>query len=190
LRKSYSYNHSIYRENDDYDSRFSTRFTKKRSEADFVVSAKNHRGVIASAQCPAIVDDSYHQSVGQPLRDHTAYKFPKYSKEEQIEKLLGRTKDRNIKDPFTGEVSSATFYENVEKADFLNYLLKRYHLYMASPQSKHVQVLRKVVQGLFHKAGAYPDGIAMCLRVDNWNNTQVWRILGPEIPRPRISPAG
>jgi hypothetical protein len=84
-------------------------------------------------------------------RPYAAYKFPKYSKDEQVEKLLDRIKDRNIKDPFTGEVGSVTFYENVEKADFLNYLLKRYHLYMTSPQSRHVQVLRKVVQHLFHK---------------------------------------
>ena len=63
-------------------------------------------------------------------RPYAAYKFPKYSKDEQVEKLLDRIKDRNIKDPFiTGEVGSVTFYENVEKADFLNYLLKRYHLY-------------------------------------------------------------
>ena len=73
-------------------------------------------------------------------RPYAAYKFPKYSKDEQVEKLLDRIKDRNIKDPFTGEVGSVTFYENVEKADFLNYLLKRYHLYMTSPQSRHVQV--------------------------------------------------
>jgi hypothetical protein len=74
------------------------------------------------------VDDSY-QSVGQLLRDYAAYKFPKYSKDEQVEKLLDRIKDRNIKDPFTGEVGSVTFYENVKKADFLNYLLRRYYLY-------------------------------------------------------------
>jgi hypothetical protein len=62
-------------------------------------------------------------------RPYAAYKFPKYSKDEQVEKLLDRIKDRNIKDPFiTGEVGSVTFYENVEKADFLNYLLKRFGL--------------------------------------------------------------
>jgi hypothetical protein len=74
-------------------------------------------------------------------RPYAAYKFPKYSKDEQVEKLLDRIKNRNIKDPFiTGQVGSVTFYENVKKADFLNYLLKRYHLYMTSPQSRHVQV--------------------------------------------------
>jgi hypothetical protein len=74
-------------------------------------------------------------------RPYAAYKFPKYSKDEQVEKLLERIKNRNIKDPFiTGEVGSVTFYENVEKTDFLNYLLKRYHLYMTSPQSRHFQV--------------------------------------------------
>jgi hypothetical protein len=30
-------------------------------------------------------------------------------------------------------------------------------------------ILGKVVQGLFHKAGAYPDRIAICPRVDNWS---------------------
>jgi uncharacterized protein YpiB (UPF0302 family) len=74
-------------------------------------------------------------------RPYAAYKFPKYSKDEHVEKLLERIKNRNIKDPFiTGEVGSVTFYENVEKTDFLNYLLKRYHLYMTSPQSRHFQV--------------------------------------------------
>jgi hypothetical protein len=33
-------------------------------------------------------------------RPYAAYKFPKYSKDEQVEKLLDRIKDRNIKDPF------------------------------------------------------------------------------------------
>jgi hypothetical protein len=35
---------------------------------------------------------------------------------------------------------------------------------MTSPHSRHVQVLGKVVQGLFHKAGAYPDGKSPSVR--------------------------
>lgn len=101
--------------------------SKSESPRQTVVSARITEDLLQALNVRLKVDG--YQNIGQLLRDYSTYKFPKYSKDEQVEKLLDRIKDRNIKDPFTGEVDSVTFYENVEKADFLNYLLKRYHLY-------------------------------------------------------------
>jgi hypothetical protein len=43
-------------------------------------------------------------------RPYAAYKFPKYSKDEQVEKLLDRIKDRNIKKTLSSPVRSALLH--------------------------------------------------------------------------------
>jgi hypothetical protein len=51
--------------------------------------------------------------------------YPKYEKNEQIEKLLVRLREKGIKDPLTSKFNP-TFYRNVDSANMLEDLSKRY----------------------------------------------------------------
>jgi hypothetical protein len=51
--------------------------------------------------------------------------YPKFENNEQVEKLLIRLRESDIKDPVSGEFSSS-FYRSIDRHDMLNDLLKRY----------------------------------------------------------------
>jgi hypothetical protein len=51
--------------------------------------------------------------------------YPRHEKNDQIERLIVRLREKNIKDPLTGEFSP-TFYRNVNHDDLLQDLSKRY----------------------------------------------------------------
>ena len=51
--------------------------------------------------------------------------YPKFEKNEQVEKMLVQLRERNITDPISNEFSP-TFYRNVDREDMLKDLLKKY----------------------------------------------------------------
>lgn len=51
--------------------------------------------------------------------------YPKYEKEEQAEKLLERIRDKEIKDPLSGDFS-VDFYKSIDKEDILKDLYRKY----------------------------------------------------------------
>jgi hypothetical protein len=51
--------------------------------------------------------------------------YPKFEKNEQVEKMLVQLREGNITDPISGEFSP-TFYRNVDREDMLKDLLKKY----------------------------------------------------------------
>jgi hypothetical protein len=51
--------------------------------------------------------------------------YPKFEKNEQVEKMLVQLREGNITDPISGEFSP-TFYRNIDREDMLKDLLKKY----------------------------------------------------------------
>jgi intergrase/recombinase len=56
-----------------------------------------------------------------------AGQFPKQQRDEQVEKLLDRIRDKGIKDPLSGVVSP-TFYKSADLQNFKSYLYNRYEI--------------------------------------------------------------
>ena len=56
-----------------------------------------------------------------------AGQFPKQQRDEQVERLLDRIRDKGIKDPLSGVVSP-TFYKSADLEDFKSYLHNRYEI--------------------------------------------------------------
>ena len=52
-------------------------------------------------------------------------KYPIHQKDEQIEKLINRMREKDIKDPLTGEFSP-TFYKNIDREEMLQELSNKY----------------------------------------------------------------
>jgi intergrase/recombinase len=52
-------------------------------------------------------------------------KYPTHQKDEQIEKLINRLREKDIKDPLTGEFSP-TFYKNIDHEEMFQALSKKY----------------------------------------------------------------
>ncbi len=52
-------------------------------------------------------------------------KYPAHQKDEQIEKLINRMREKDIKDPLTGEFSP-TFYKNIDREEMFQELSKKY----------------------------------------------------------------
>jgi hypothetical protein len=62
--------------------------SKSESPRQIVVSARITEDLLQALNVRLKVDG--YQNIGQLLRDYSTYKFPKYSKDEQVEKLLER----------------------------------------------------------------------------------------------------
>lgn len=59
------------------------------------------------------------------VRNYLNGRLSTSGKADQIERLLLRLKERNITDPFAGEISP-TFYRNIDVQDFKQYLRGKY----------------------------------------------------------------
>jgi hypothetical protein len=79
-------------------------------------------------------------------------KYHAHQKNEQIEKLIHRMREKNIKDPLTGE-SSPTFYKNIDREEMLQDLSKKY------VYKKHTHDLvwyyERYVDIIFHEATSH-----------------------------------
>ena len=67
------------------------------------------------------------ENPNQPCHAIVAGQFPKQQRDEQVERLLDRIRDKGIKDPLSGMVSP-TFYKSADLENFKSYLHNRYEI--------------------------------------------------------------